>query len=81
MGKVLCHGYPRRKGEAACWKGPVMTVEIEPAQTEVLEKKKKRRKTFEQKRDTKRSISLWDERDAKSDARKNLLFKVRTRID
>lgn len=79
LGKALCYGHPRRTGEAACWKGPVMTVELEPAQTEVLEKKKKRKKTFEQKRETKRSISLWDERDAKSDAYNELLIKVRTR--
>jgi hypothetical protein len=39
-----------------------MTVEIESAQTEVIEKKKKAKtKTFVPKQERHRSISLWDE--------------------
>lgn len=61
----IAESLPGRSGEARCWKGPVMTVEIEPAQTEVVEKKKTGTKTFAPEQERRRSISLWDERAAK----------------
>lgn len=58
-----------------------MTVEIKSAQTEVMEKKKKKIRTFEPEREQKRTISLWDEHDDQTDARKKLPLRVTSRLD
>lgn len=58
-----------------------MTVEVEPAQTEVTKKKKTGTKTFVPEQERRGSISLWDEGTAKVGRRYPIRIKAKIKSD